>query len=130
MTETNIILERLTQWFSIPGMSDGMQRLSATLVTVSLALAVAALVYYLCARVAAPFVLRLVARTKVTWDDLLLNPQVVKALSRLVVVIALSMMLPDACDYYPGLRAWTGVIMRVLVVMFVVLLVNRLIMAD
>lgn len=129
MTETNIILERLTQWFSIPGMSDGMQRLSATLVTVSLALAVAALVYYLCARVAAPFVLRLVARTKVTWDDLLLNPQVVKALSRLVVVIALSMMLPDACDYYPGLRAWTGVIMRVLVVMFVVLLVNRLIMA-
>lgn len=129
MTETNIILERLTQWFSIPGMSDGMQRLSATLVTVSLALAVAALVYYLCARVAAPFVLRLVARTKVTWDDLLLNPQLVKALSRLVVVIALSMMLPDACDYYPGLRAWTGVIMRVLVVMFVVLLVNRLIMA-
>lgn len=129
MTETNIILERLTQWFSIPGMSDGMQRLSATLVTLSLALAVAALVYYLCARVAAPFVLRLVARTKVTWDDLLLNPQVVKALSRLVVVIALSMMLPDACDYYPGLRAWTGVIMRVLVVMFVVLLVNRLIMA-
>ncbi|MDE7125618.1 MAG: mechanosensitive ion channel family protein, partial [Muribaculaceae bacterium] len=126
---TNTILVSVADWLGNTGVPESAIEAFATLIVVSLSVAFGIAVYYMCTRVLAPVIESVVAKTKAKWDDVLLNKRMVKALSQLILICILNLTLPDACDFYPALKTWMSVIMRVLLVTGVVVVINRLLVA-
>lgn len=71
-------------------------------------LAVAWLSYVFCHRILAAVVRRITLRTEATWDDELLNDNVLRAGSQLVPAIVVSFALPSAFDNDAGSLFWIG----------------------
>ena len=111
------------------GIDPAYHNLCATLAVSAAAIAVAVAVYYICSRVVSPMVLRIAARTSIKWDDILLNPGMMKALSEVVPAIMLSMMLPGAVALYPEAVGWVTPIMSITVVIAVTNVANRILLA-
>ena len=111
------------------GIDPAYHNLWATLAVSAAAIAVAVAVYYICSRVVSPMVLRIAARTSIKWDDILLNPGMMKALSEVVPAIMLSMMLPGAVALYPEAVGWVTPIMSITVVIAVTNVANRILLA-
>jgi len=129
ISNTNTILSHTAQWLGEAGVHDKVQHLTATAVVMLLAIAAGIAAYYVCTKIVAPAIHKVVRTTKAKWDDILLNQRMVKALSQLVLICLYNIMLPDACDYYPGLKTWISIILRISVVIGVVTVINRLIIA-
>lgn len=111
------------------GLSDDFNPLCSTLLVGGGVIAIAWLIYGLLTKIVIPSVLRLVKYTPATWDDILLNPSLLKVVSELVFILILSALFPDSLSLYPTAKVIGTLACRILVVVVVVHLINRFILA-
>lgn len=111
------------------GVAGDMLHMLSSVMVVAGILLVAWLAFALLTRYLIPMVLKLAQFTAAKWDDILLNPRLLRVVAELVVSLFLSASLPSALEYYESLQSVVAVICRVLVVAVVVHLVNRFILA-
>lgn len=102
------------------------QNASATALVVFTVLLISATVYYIFSRIIAKAVHLVVTMTSITWDDLLLNPKMVKVFSQLVFVIMLNALLPDSFELYPEWQKWIVPVLEIMVVIMGAALLNQL----
>lgn len=119
----------MTDWLTTVGIGDSALGFTVTSVVLIVYIAIAVVFYYLCTRVVAPLLLKVVEKTKAKWDDMLLSRPVVKAITMMLETLMLKLLLPTAFDYYPHLRQWIAVTINVLVVVSVVIVVIRILSA-
>ena len=111
------------------GVAGDMLHLLSTCMVVACALFVAWLLFWLLTHYLIPVVEKFTNFTSAKWDDILLNPRLLRVVAELLVVILMQAMLPPALVYYEAVRGIVSVACRVLLVAVAVHLVNRFILA-
>lgn len=129
ITAEGYFLELATSLLGGVGLQGDMLKLLATASVVTAILIVAWLVFWVLTSYVVPAVLKIAKYTTAKWDDILLNPRLLRVVAELVTVILLASLLPPALEYYETLRGVTEVAFKVLEVAVMVHLVNRFILA-
>lgn len=111
------------------GVAGDMLHLLSTCMVVACALFVAWLLFWLLTHYLIPVVEKFTNFTSAKWDDILLNPRLLRVVAELLVVILMQATLPPALVYYEAVRGIVSVACRVLLVAVAVHLVNRFILA-
>lgn len=117
------------RWYAAWGVDPEHVVLLSTVTSTFLSLAAAWCVYQFLNRVVIPVVLKFVAFTAVKWDDILLNPRLLKIVSELAFVIVARITLPDSLEHYPKLSSASLLICKIGLVYVAVHLINRFILA-
>lgn len=84
-------------------------------------LLLAYLVGLLCRRVLIPLVAKVVQRTKVTWDDYLFNPPVMRSISRFVPALVVYVLLPFA---FQGIPLWLSFLQRATLIWLIIVVLQ------
>ncbi len=124
-----MLIYKFVRWFALWGMDASVVTCWSTVASVVLSLLVASSIYLLLNRAVIPIVLRVVSYTAMTWDDILLNPRLLKVISELVFIIICRLTVPLSLVFYPKIAALALVICKVGLVCVVVHLINRFIVA-
>jgi len=111
------------------GMADNTLQQWTTAASCILSLLAAWALFAAATRLVIPAVLRFVKMTASQWDDILLNPRLLRVGAELATTILLKATLPDALVHYPTLHGLALVACRVAIVASVVHLINRFIIA-
>lgn len=129
VVDPNFLLRAARQLMGRAGLDASQVDLWATVLVVSGSLLVAWLLYLLLTRAVIPAITRVVAMTRVSWDDIIFNRKILNVASELLVMILISMTVPRAMQLYPDWAKPVKVICDLLIVFSAVHLVNRLLIA-
>jgi len=92
------------QLLTLCGFSDAQLPLMRHVALVVLTVLLAWAAFLLCQRLLVPLVLKLVARTSISWDDVLLNRRVLTAASQIVPAVVVWQCLPHVFYQFPAVR--------------------------
>lgn len=98
MEKIGIWVQDILTWM---GLSGSMMMIVAHILMVLIALAAAWLSYSVCRRVLIPVVRKLTMKTEVSWDEVLLNEQVLKSACQIVPAIVIWDVLPMVFNQFP-----------------------------
>lgn len=129
MHQVNTFLEWALSALDSLKLSESALHASATAIVATAVIFVSVAVYYIFSRVVAKVIHKAVTKTAITWDDILLNPRLIKVFSQLVLVIMLNSMLSDAFELYPSMQKWLNPILAILVVLMSTSFINQIILA-
>lgn len=111
------------------GLPEADLTLWTTITACGLSVIAAWAIYAILTRIIIPTVLKLVHHTDYSWDDILLNPPLLRVVAELATVLLLKATLPDSLSHYATLSGIALVGCRVALVAAVVHLINRFIVA-
>lgn len=94
------------QWLS-QHFDDSLAETWSVWITVAAIALIAWLSYVICVRLLSPIVSLLTLKTETTWDDDLLNDNVLKAVSQLAPAILISILLPDNLNAGAKVYEWS-----------------------
>ncbi len=94
------------QWLS-QHFNDSLAETWSVWITVAIIGLIAWLSYLICVRILNPIVSLLTLKTETTWDDDLLNDNVLKAVSQLAPAILIGVLLPDNINAGVNVYKWT-----------------------
>lgn len=98
MEKIGIWVQDILSWM---GLSGSMMMIVAHILMVLIAVAAAWLSYSVCRRVLIPVVRKLTMKTEVSWDEVLLNEQVLKSACQIVPAIVIWDVLPMVFNQFP-----------------------------
>lgn len=98
MEKIGIWVQDILTWM---GLSGSMMMIVAHILMVLIAVAAAWLSYSVCRRVLIPVVRKLTMKTEVSWDEVLLNEQVLKSACQIVPAIVIWDVLPMVFNQFP-----------------------------
>ena len=98
MEKIGIWVQDILTWM---GLSGSMMMIVAHILMVLIAVAAAWLSYSVCRRVLIPLVRKLTMKTEVSWDEVLLNEQVLKSACQIVPAIVIWDVLPMVFNQFP-----------------------------
>ena len=98
MEKIGIWVQDILSWM---GLSGSMVMIVAHILMVLIAVAAAWLSYSVCRRVLIPVVRKLTMKTEVSWDEVLLNEQVLKSACQIVPAIVIWDVLPMVFNQFP-----------------------------
>ncbi|MBQ5981321.1 MAG: mechanosensitive ion channel [Prevotella sp.] len=98
MEKIGIWVQDILSWM---GLSGSMMMIVAHILMVLIAVAAAWLSYSVCRRVLIPLVRKLTMKTEVSWDEVLLNEQVLKSACQIVPAIVIWDVLPMVFNQFP-----------------------------
>lgn len=113
------IFKSLDNWLREQGygMTDDSMTFMHRALWVLAILLVSYLVGLLCRRVFIPLIAKVVQKTKVTWDDYLFNPRVLRSISRFVPAVVFYALLPFA---FQGIPLWLNFLQRVTLIWLII----------
>lgn len=127
MERVRVFVEQFVGMFGLTGNSVPVARhILLVLATVLLA----ALAGWLSGKVVVPMVMKLTARTKTRWDELLFNEKVLRSACQVVPAVVVWMLLPSVFYQFPTLHMvltrLTAIYITVMVTRTVIVLINSL----
>ena len=114
------IFQSLDKWLRLQGYVTDKESMTFVHCVLSLlaVLLVAYLVGLLCRRVFIPLVAKVVAKTKVTWDDYLLNPPVLRSIARVVPALVTYILVTFV---FYGEPLWLDILQRASLIWLIVM---------
>lgn len=119
----------ISRLFASWGIAQDILQPWSTATSCALSLLAAWILFAAATRLAIPAVQRFVKMTASQWDDILLNPRLLRVGAELATTILLKATLPEALVHYPTLHSLALVACRVAIVASTVHLINRFIIA-
>ena len=98
MNKIAVWVEQGLTWL---GMSGSIMSIVSHIIMVLVAIIAAWLSYSICRRIIIPIVRRLTMKTEVSWDEILLNEDVLKSACQIVPAVVIWDVLPMVFDEFP-----------------------------
>lgn len=102
----NSLNEHFAQWLHNIGMSPSGIELAEQLALIACILILIGIVDFICRRLIVPTIRRIVQRTQVTWDEMLLNDHVLDNICHLIPAFVANMLMPLVFPYAPMLQSF------------------------
>ena len=101
------INKELALWLQQLGIAEGYVNLVVTATSIFVILLVAFILDKICRRIITPLIRKVTSKTGASWDDHILNDEVLDNVCRLVPPIVVAALLPLALNSLPVLLSWS-----------------------
>lgn len=103
----NLINTELVQWLQQLGIAEGYVNLVVTATSIFVILLIAFILSRVCRKVVIPIIRKVTSKTGNSWDDHILNDEVLGNVCKLIPPIVVSALLPLALHGMPVLLSWS-----------------------
>lgn len=126
----NLIGESIEKWFVLIGLSEDLAVFFNTIIIISIIILLAYLANFITRRLLLVYIRRWIRKSKTTWDDILLEHNLLNRLANYAPALVIYHTIPSALENYPGavgpIQAMISIVMILLAVLVIDAVINVL----